>query len=197
MQQSGRNAPCPACGRTKDGDCRFNDEVILCHSGSDLRPGAVVTLDGADWYLSRHGGGYDGQAAVFKPHKPLEREPLVVRQRRAAVQLIDDITVIEQEASTFDALAASALGILPVEQMLDDDIRAAKDTCAQAFELANQLITKLTRAKRHDKSLVPVFEAVESTQRELRYQLADLTEYCANPGLYWQRHLLHTSVGQN
>jgi hypothetical protein len=32
FQHSGRNRPCPICSRTKDGDCRWNDEVVLCHT---------------------------------------------------------------------------------------------------------------------------------------------------------------------
>ena len=49
-QRSGRNSPCPACGRTKDPDCRWRPgEVILCHTGLDEVPGAVVTIDGAEW----------------------------------------------------------------------------------------------------------------------------------------------------
>ncbi len=29
---SRRNRPCPICGRTKDPDCRWNDEVVFCHT---------------------------------------------------------------------------------------------------------------------------------------------------------------------
>ena len=194
MQQSGRNNPCPHCGRTKDGDCRWSDSIVLCHSGSDLRPGEVITLNGADWYLSRHGGGYDGQAAVFKRHKPRGKEPVIVQRRRATVQLIDDLNSIERKLAEFDALAAKALNIPPVEQMLDIDIRASRDHCDQAHQLAKELLRRLLRAKRSDPSLVPAWESIANTQRQLRFQLADLNEYCANPAAYWQKHLLHTSV---
>jgi hypothetical protein len=34
-QHSGQGNPCPICGRTKDGDCRWNDEVVLCHTHVD------------------------------------------------------------------------------------------------------------------------------------------------------------------
>ncbi|MBW4486140.1 MAG: hypothetical protein KME14_26765 [Tildeniella torsiva UHER 1998/13D] len=35
LQQSGKGKPCPICDRTKDGDCRWNNEVVLCHTHKD------------------------------------------------------------------------------------------------------------------------------------------------------------------
>lgn len=32
---SGKGKPCPICDRIKDGDCRWNDEVVLCHTHKD------------------------------------------------------------------------------------------------------------------------------------------------------------------
>ncbi|MEB3230197.1 MAG: hypothetical protein VKJ64_04250, partial [Leptolyngbyaceae bacterium] len=32
FQRSGSNHPCPICGRTKDSDCSWNDEVYFCHT---------------------------------------------------------------------------------------------------------------------------------------------------------------------
>jgi CRISPR-associated protein Cmr3 len=29
---SGKNSPCPVCSRTKDKDCHWNSEIVLCHS---------------------------------------------------------------------------------------------------------------------------------------------------------------------
>ena len=43
MKASGRNNACPVCGRTKDADCRWNDTTILCHTGTDLKPGDTLT----------------------------------------------------------------------------------------------------------------------------------------------------------
>ena len=67
---SGRRTPCPVCGRTKDDDCRWNDEVILCHTGTDLNPGDTITVAGKEWAFIHHKGGFSGSAAVFKPHIP-------------------------------------------------------------------------------------------------------------------------------
>lgn len=35
FQHSGQGNPCPLCHRTKDGDCRWNDEVVLCHTHAE------------------------------------------------------------------------------------------------------------------------------------------------------------------
>jgi hypothetical protein len=36
---SGRHNPCPICGRTKDQDCHWNLEVVLCHTYTDQDAG--------------------------------------------------------------------------------------------------------------------------------------------------------------
>ena len=70
MKASGRNNPCPVCQRVKDADCRWNDTTILCHTGTDMRPGDTLTIAGQQWAFIRHDGGFSGSAAVFKPHIP-------------------------------------------------------------------------------------------------------------------------------
>lgn len=75
MKHSGNNNPCPSCGRTKDGDCRWSEDVIFCHCGSTHRPnqslriGDTIALNGAKWTLIKTNGGFDGAAFVFKPRK--------------------------------------------------------------------------------------------------------------------------------
>ena len=69
MKASGRNTPCPVCGRTKDADCRWSDSTILCHTGTDLRTSDTLTIAGQEWAFIRPNGGHSGRAAVFKPHR--------------------------------------------------------------------------------------------------------------------------------
>ena len=75
MQRSGRNNPCPSCGRVSDGDCAWSDDVIFCHAGSNhgpdpsLKIGDTVFIDGKPWALVKTGAGYSGAAHVFKPHQ--------------------------------------------------------------------------------------------------------------------------------
>ena len=75
LRASGRNNQCPVCGRNKDGDCRFNHEVILCHQGTrfapphHLRPGDVVSVNGKPWALIRTDAGFDKAAHEFRPDR--------------------------------------------------------------------------------------------------------------------------------
>jgi len=75
MQKSGRNNPCPSCGRQSDGDCRWSTDVIFCHQGSSHGPdqslavGDTVVINGAVWALVKRNGGFDGAADVLKPHR--------------------------------------------------------------------------------------------------------------------------------
>ena len=73
MQVSSKANPCPCCGRTKDTDCRFDDEVILCHNGSTsgppshLRIGDTITIQGRPWALVKTDAGYDRQCPLLPP----------------------------------------------------------------------------------------------------------------------------------
>jgi len=68
--------PCPVCGRTKDGDCRFTgDGRIFCHSHQHYKPGETLRgEDGQEWACvgnTTEGAGW----GVFKVHEPLEQSP--------------------------------------------------------------------------------------------------------------------------
>lgn len=73
---SGREVPCPVCGRSTDSKCRWAPDLILCYPGSrfappDVPPGGVITLaDGSQWFRCRADGGFSGGHAVFRPHRP-------------------------------------------------------------------------------------------------------------------------------
>ena len=55
MQTSSPARPCPCCGRTRDSDCRWNDNTILCHQGqshgppSHLKRGDTINIGGKQW----------------------------------------------------------------------------------------------------------------------------------------------------
>ena len=102
MKSSGRNNPCPVCNRTKDTDCRWNDEVILCHSGTDLTPGDTLHINGAEWAFIHHKGGFSGIAAVFKPHRELERSTRYGRTPNTAQELLSRQTKRSQWADILD-----------------------------------------------------------------------------------------------
>lgn len=100
LQRSGRNNPCPSCGRVKDGDCAFNSETILCHQGSDprptdnLRPGDTIVINGTVWALIRHNAGYSGCADLLKPHNDRSPVPMTRAERRAHDAVLGETTRI-------------------------------------------------------------------------------------------------------
>ena len=90
MKASGRNNPCPVCGHVKDADCRWNDTTILCHAGTDMRPGDTITIAGKEWAFRDHESGFSGMAARFKPHRerdinrtPTTTQELLSRQSKS------------------------------------------------------------------------------------------------------------------
>ncbi|HIK15388.1 MAG TPA: AAA family ATPase [Leptolyngbyaceae cyanobacterium M33_DOE_097] len=40
LNRSGKNSPCPVCERTKDADCRWREDFVLCHTFVDSDAGA-------------------------------------------------------------------------------------------------------------------------------------------------------------
>jgi hypothetical protein len=69
---SGKNNPCPVCGRTKDRDCRTSADglEVICHHPKDCRPGDVVrgAGDGQEWAFTKN--TKDGRAGHFTLDKP-------------------------------------------------------------------------------------------------------------------------------
>jgi hypothetical protein len=194
MQQSSKQTPCPACGRGVDGDCRFSDQVVLCHVGrrfappQHLRIGDQISIHGRPWALVATGKGYDGAAHVFKPHRENSRHR--PRPQKRAVQVIDDLHNLERCVDVLDSLAGTALEIPPLEQLLDEDITKARDICEEAFSTSQKLLALLSRISRVQPSYEPLLAEVRMTQRDLRFQLADLNRYVDCPAKYWEIFLL-------
>jgi hypothetical protein len=73
---SGRSRPCPICDRTKDPDCRWNDEVVFCHTTS-IRMLALRATSIAGPPLTVCGGS-------ISRHQPSQRSPLVPSSGRTS-----------------------------------------------------------------------------------------------------------------
>jgi len=74
---SSPKSPCPVCGRTKDSDCRWSNEVCHCrtYAKEHLRVGEILQgSDGQQWaYLGDSDGG---RWAMFRPHEEwYDRKP--------------------------------------------------------------------------------------------------------------------------
>ena len=71
---SGRNRPCPICDRTKDPDCRWNDEVVFCHTHIDQDTsveGYVYRGATADGLWGQY---FSTSAQSEKPARPQQRQ---------------------------------------------------------------------------------------------------------------------------
>ena len=152
MHSSGRNNPCPVCGRTKDADFRWLDEVILCHTGTDLKPGDTITIAGQKWAFIHNKGGVSGMATIFKPHLDRNREEwkwdlrrptpsspaqlLAIQQKRT--QWLD---VLDQFFAAFDAAWNVPDFYSATPDQLKNAFTAIDDARAKAAALAPHLQT--------------------------------------------------------
>jgi len=180
MQTSSRRSPCPVCGRTKDADCRWNDTTILCHQGSSqgppagLKTGEVITVEGRSWALIKRDGGFDGAAAVFKPHKPKRRRgrPSTKQRPKAPKPAIDPVLLATQKAMA---------GVMEnVERALavPEFVHSKPDELRRDFELIDLAFLQVTEFK--------------ETVRKLASQYAQVREHLgaldtALKQLHWQR----------
>ena len=67
--RSGRKHSC-ACGRVKDGGCRFNTTTLFCHNSplSDQ-----FRWHGQTWFLHRTNCGHTGACNLYKPWPPADQ----------------------------------------------------------------------------------------------------------------------------
>ena len=182
MYSSKRNSPCPVCSRTKDQDCRWDTDVVLCHRGSshgppeNLRIGDKVQIDGSPWALVAVDGGFDRQAFVFKPHQERNHKPANSNWRDKKQEQFDlsvKITCARIAADQFLEIARKALDVLEFESAPPDEL---KESLALIYESERQGLAsqrELQSLIREDKELRPVFEQVNSTLKELTYQRKD------------------------
>ena len=95
---SGRSRPCPICDRTKDSDCRWNEEVVLCHShiNQDARVEGYVyrgaTADGI-W-----GQYFAATAPAEKPIRPQQRRDFFYPTRQG--QPLVKVTRVDRGSGT-------------------------------------------------------------------------------------------------
>ena len=186
MYSSRRNSPCPICSRTKDTDCRWNDDVILCHQGTThgppthLKPGNTLDLDGQKWALVSMTGGFDGAAHVFRPHQERRnRAPTFARQGNK--QELFDLSVksacARSDADDFLVIAQDALDVLDFESAPPDELKESFALIYKAERQGLAVHEELQSLLRDDKELRPVFELVNSTLKDLLYQRKDADSF--------------------
>jgi len=167
--------PCPICGRTKDGDCRWGDDWIACHSGAaanNLKPGQTIEADGQAWYLSRTGGGHSGMAHVYRPHRPGQFQKGRGGSAASTKALAEVLACREFHAALRPRVHA-ALRLPHWEYCTPAELRLVADS----FNDAQQLIHHLKRARRVDPALVRLLPIALHWIKSLGYQLGDLRHF--------------------
>lgn len=167
LTRSGRKTPC-ACGRVKDGDCRFNDNTLFCHN-SPLQD--QFRWRGQTWFLHRTNCGHTGACNLYKPwppadqrrcHRPSAKRHVSSRWRRLLPPFI---------AEWREAMACPEF-----ELCSPDELRHYFKAIYRAEYKGEQLLPLLVDAARHNPQYRQFVIAVQHKLKTLRYQRRDV--YC-------------------
>jgi len=185
LTRSSKRTPCPLCGRNSDGDCRYSDELILCHLGSrfsppqHLRIGEVVSINGTEWALTRTGVGYDGAAHQFQPHRPKPKQGTRRQARRThgrrSLKLIARAELLQFLANYREAMRCPEF-----IHCTPDELKHYFSAIDRAWQQGPQLLARLNALGRSDQSWRRYAKAVQLKLKTLGYQLADANHYRRN-----------------
>ena len=179
LKQSSRRDPCPVCGRNADGDCRFSDELILCHSGTrfhppqHLRPGDVIDINGSRWALIRSGAGFDGAAHEFRPDRAntSRQETKAAAPQRRVRQLAASRRLRQFNLGFREALRCPEFALLSADEA-DRYLPVIFSTADQGLALET-LVRSLAAAdpswKRHLKTLRNRLKAIDYQRDNARW----------------------------
>ena len=184
MQSSSKRNPCPICQRSHDGDCRWNDTTILCHTGTDMRPGDTLTIAGQQWAFIHHKGGFSGVAAVFKPHRERDKGTDFSRTPNTAQELLSRQTKRFQWASALhefhDAFQA-AWDAPDFYSCTPQQLSAAANAINNAQDCGAALKTHLQTIWREHKDLEQLHRLrVEHQLKSIAYMAEDLRQFQQN-----------------
>tara|TARA_R100001443_G_scaffold47372_1_gene60024 strand:- start:3388 stop:3987 length:600 start_codon:yes stop_codon:yes gene_type:complete len=189
MQSSKRNNPCPVCSRVKDSDCRWNDEVILCHRGStnsppeNLRVGNTLEIEGRTWALVATCGGFDGQAYVFKHHQEKvnpHRENAWPDHKKELFERSIQAHKAKKRAEQFFHLAQKAVDVLEFVSATPEELKESFSLIYQAKEDGEQIQKELKSLVFDNKELAPILELVIKANKEINYQYIDANHFRKN-----------------
>lgn len=183
MKSSGRNSPCPSCGRSKDGDCRWNDEVIFCHAGStcgpdpSLRIGDTIDVDGQPWALVKTQAGYDGAAHVFKPHQDRHRSsPSISREELLSKRAKRSIAAVAIER--FFTAFLNAWNVPDFHTLTPDELNDAITKIEGAHTIGLELSRSIQSIWREHHDLRDLHrDRFNAYIRNIKYQLNDLNHF--------------------
>ena len=174
------------CGRVKDADCRWSDDVIFCHCGSthgpdqNLKIGDTINIDGKPWALVKTKGGFDGAAFVFKPHQekgvgPLRRVP-DSRQELLTKQAKRSIASVSLERF-FDSYRA-AWDVKDLHSLNAHQLNEAIKTIEGAARIGRDLSRSVDNVWREHHDLRDLHKgAFEACLTSINAQVTDLAHF--------------------
>ena len=177
MEYSSRKKPCPICGRFKDADCRWNDEVIFCHKGSNFAPpthlkiGDVLTVNSLNWALVKVNAGHSGRAHVFVPHRPIEKYSLY-SSATYREQLQKQNILFRETISSFEnylKISKSFLVDKDYQKYNLNEIRRFRQQINIASQYGIDLKKIMIEMHRNDKRYTDYIVLIDQRHREIIY----------------------------
>ena len=160
--RSGRNHPCPICGRQTDSKCSWRRGKVHCYPGDSYHPpshlkiGDTIQVNGITWALVANRGGWSGSHWVFKPHQ--ESQPQQRRRRQRP----------------FERRLAQKL------ELLSKGLRLVISDATEALQISEDQLHLLSAGELKVK-----FELINDQPRQLRLMIQALHE----DELDWGRHI--------
>ena len=179
MKRSGRNNACPVCGRVHDQDCAWSDDVIFCHSGSDLSIGQTIDIDGQPWALVKLNAGFSGNAAVFKPHtersttasaSPGNPEQILTRQAKRSISAL----ALERFFNAFN----EAWNVLDFHTLSPNELTDGINAITKAHSIGVEMARTAPSIWRSHQDLRDLYrDRFDACQRSINDQFNDLNHF--------------------
>ena len=186
MQYSSKRNPCPVCGRNKDSDCRWNDEVMFCHCGSSFAPpqhlkvGETLIVNGMEWALVKTDAGHSGRAFVFKPHRQLEKtfnySPQEYKDQKNKKDELFRIAI--QAFDVFLKVSRAGLDAGNFQECTLEELRKAKKLIERAVAEGKELKQIMIQMQRNDKRFTDYLELIDERNKEINYLKKNADSFC-------------------
>ena len=163
--RSGRNHPCPICGRQTDSKCSWRRGKVHCYPGDSYHPpshlkiGDTIQVNGNTWALVANRGGWSGSHWVFKPHQGSQPQQPQQRRRRP---------------HPFERRLAQKL------ELLSKGLRLVIADATEALQISEDQLHLLSAGEVEVK-----FELINDQPRQLRLMIQALR----GDELDWGRHI--------
>lgn len=179
---SGKNSPCPLCGRDVDGKCRRTDSLISCYVGERFSPpagmllGQVVNVEGRRWAVVSLAGGFAGNSLIMRPHVHcLDLKPAARRQQKREVAAV--APVLRDLFGRVRLWVHACLAIGEFEHATVEELHRAYELLTTTISALQEMRGPLVLARREDPSMGRRVAVVDYWLRQVSYQADDLAAF--------------------